>query len=105
MAFTNKLEAVAKAEQLLSVADVEDDTIAAIVAVLSDDATSLDRVNITLTGDLAVAKLKALLKRPGAPPCSGRFHWQHRDRRVYRFAGHWGSMKVGILSLPGFLHC
>ena len=65
MAFISKLGAVAKAEQLLLAADVDVDTIAAIVIVLSDDVTSLERVNTLVTGDLAVAKLKALLKRPG----------------------------------------
>ena len=68
MAFISKFGAAAKAEQLLLAADVDVDTIAAIVVVLSDDAISLERVNTLLTGDLAVAKLKALLKRPGAPP-------------------------------------
>lgn len=88
MAFTNKLDAVAKAEQLLLAAGLDVDAIADIVAVLADDATSLEKVNIYMAGDLAVAKLKTLLKGQGAPPYSGRCHWQHSDSRVYRVAGH-----------------
>ena len=60
--FTDKAAAVAYAEDLLSKAGVNDDTIGAIVAVLSDDATSLERIIITLAGDRAVSKLKALVK-------------------------------------------
>lgn len=68
MAFTNKFEAVAEAECILSAAGLDDDTIGAIIAALSDDAVSVERVNMLLAGDRAVAKLKPLVKGTGALP-------------------------------------
>ncbi|CAL8464615.1 g4150 [Coccomyxa elongata] len=65
MASTNDLRPVAEAEQLSSAADVNDDTIGAMFTVVSDDATSLETVNITMAGDGALANLKAPVRGTG----------------------------------------
>lgn len=70
MIFTNKMQALAEAEQLLVAAGVDNATLATIVTDLSDDAISLELVNFLLAGDAAVDKLKALFKGTESPPDS-----------------------------------
>lgn len=51
-----------KAEDLLLAADVDHETIGAIVTMVLDDNFSLERLNIHLRGELVVTKLTALVK-------------------------------------------